>query len=309
MSFVANSIVIPLIDAELRYLDSIELGPGVSVIRLSPQYRQRLQDDKVLVGGYKSSLDRLSTGVSLKPLISFQDKHFSLKDLLSLAIFLSFTLRLATEIPFDIPFWFDVSEENKILGIGRTSIRTYRSLPRYSYPLDEGLTYDRIKSFLSHSLPLIERYIKFHVSDQIIKAIEFAAIGFQTYHIPLRLVNQVMFMEILFSSDIQELSFQLASRISWYLAHSHSPEKREEIFNTIKEIYGMRSKVVHGKNPKSLQMRQALEKSESFNSEIFQEILRRNHIELFSAKNREDHLKKLSLGLPCDYMKNFQLVN
>ena len=277
--------------AELNYVDSIELGPGVSIIRLNPQYRQRLQDDKVLLSGYQSSLDRLSTRISLQPSISLRDKHFSLNGALSLAIFLSFALRLATGIPFDIPFWFDVSENDNILGIGRTSIRTYRSWPRYQYPIDKGITIRNINHIIPHLPSLVEKYIKLHDSDKIIKAIEFAAIGFQTFHIPTRLINQVMFMEILFSTDIQELSFQLASRISWYLKHSHNPKEREELFKKTKKIYTMRSKIVHGENQKNkeksyTQMRQMLEQTESINSEIFREILKQNHIELFSTKRR-----------------------
>ncbi len=309
MSFVGHSIVVPLMDAELRYLDSIELGQGIRIISLPSEYRQRLGEDKVLVGGYQRSLNIMHVGLLFEPSISCPKKHLSLDDALLAVIFLSFSLRLAIEIPFDIPFWFDISVNNDISVVGRTLIRTFRSLPRYSYPLDEGLTYERINSFLPYSIPLLERYIEFPDSDRLIKAIEFSAIGFQTRHIPMRLVNQVMFMEILFSSDIQELSFQLSSRISWYLRHSYSPEEREEFFKKIKKIYTMRSKIVHGDSPKKIknlrtQMRQMLEEAESINSEIFREILGRNHIELFSASNREEHLQKLSLGLPCDYIKN-----
>jgi hypothetical protein len=248
-------------------------------------------------------------GISLEPTIFFPNKDLSSNDTLLFAIFIAFSLHLVTGIPFDIPFWFDISPDENISGLGRTLVRTFRSSPRYTYLLDEEPIYERLSNFLPHSVSLLERYGEFPDSDRIIIAIEFAAIGFQTFHIPMRLVNQVMFMEILFSSSVQELSFQLASRISWYLRYSHSPEGREQIFKKVKEIYGMRSKIVHGGTPKNTkdfraQMRLTLEESESINSEIFREILRRNHIELFSARHREEHLQKLSLGLPCDYINN-----
>lgn len=313
MKIVGQSIVVPLIDAALNHLESIELCPGVHIIRLTPEYRERLQKDEVLVGGYDSSLDRMLVGLSVEPSLAYSKKQLSLNNKVLMGIFVFFALRLSTEVSLDIPFWFDISEDGQILGIGQTLVRTYRSSPRYTYPLDEGLTYERIETLRPYISLLLERYLEQPDTDRVIKALEFAGIGFQTRHIPMRLVNQVVFMEVLFSSDVHELSFQLASRISWYLRNNKTPDEREEVFNTVRDIYKMRSKIVHGSSPKNpedlrAQMRQMLDQSESVNSEIFREMLKRNHIELFSEKQRNENLRKLSLGLPCAFLKNINPV-
>ena len=231
MEIVGRSLVIPLVDTELRHSDSIELGQGVHLFRLTPQYRDRLQKEEVLVGGYQSSLSRMSVGLSLEPSILYPSKHLSLPDSLLAGIFLSFALRLVTELPIDIPFWFDMSSDGQILGIGQTQLRTFRSSWQryYSYLLDEGQAFERINIFRPYTLKLLEYFIEFPETNRIIKAIEFASIGFQTRHVPTRLVNQVMFMEILFSCDVQELSFQLASRISWYLRYAKTSAEREHL--------------------------------------------------------------------------------
>jgi hypothetical protein len=308
VKIAGQSLVIPLIDTKLRYSNSIELIHGVIIKRLTPEYRERLKKEKALLAVYESSLGSMSVGLSLEPSILYPNRQLSLIDSLLAGIFLSFALRLATDVPIDIPFWFDVSSDGQILELGQTRVRTFRNTNRYRYLLDEGSTFKNVEILRSSASKLLECYFENPDSDRIIKAIEFASIGFQTRHIPTRLVNQVMFMEILFSSDVHELSFQLASRISWYLRYCHTSAEREELFLAIKDIYAMRSKIVHGvssKNQKNLrsQMRKLLIESETVNSEIFREILALKHIELFSSKNREENLRKLSLGLPCDFMK------
>ena len=305
MEIVGKSIILPLIDSNLNHSDSIELIPGVHVTRLGPQYREHLQKDKVLIGGYQRSLERMFVGLSLEPSIAYKKRQLSLAESLLMAIFVTFTLRLATEVTIDIPFWLDLSTDGLILGCGRTLVRTYRTSPPYTYPLDEGRTHDHIELLRPHLSSLLHRYLENPDTDRVIKALEFASVGFQTLHVPTRIVNQVTFMEVLFSSEVQELSFQLASRISWYLRHSHSHAEREDIFEAVKGIYRMRSEIVHGASGKNLRalMRQRLKQSEFVNSEIFREMLAHNHIDLFSAKNRKEHLRKLSLGLPCDFFK------
>lgn len=47
------------------------------------------------------------------------------------------SVRLATGIPLDIPFWFDV-DGDEIKGYGNTRIKTFRLENRYTYPLDDG---------------------------------------------------------------------------------------------------------------------------------------------------------------------------
>jgi hypothetical protein len=197
MKIVGKSLVIPLIYAELRYADSFELGKGIHLIHLNPQYKERLKGEKGLVGGYQRSLEYMIIGLSIEPSNLGINKELSINELLYLGIFIFFVIRLVTDIPFDIPFWFDISSNGDILGVGQTQVRTYRHSVPYHYLLDEGRTRERLEIIRPFPLDLLEYFINFPNTNRIIQAIEFASIGFQTFHIPTRLVNQVTFMEIL----------------------------------------------------------------------------------------------------------------
>ena len=301
-----HSIVLPLVDCALSGRKEIDLGAGVRLIQLSKAYRDKLIDDPILSSGYSKSTERISVGLAIQPGALFQDETLWLNEEIALGIFAALTLRLTCEVPIDIPFWFDVAGDGDILGAGRTLVRTFRSTPRYTYPLDKGVTLKRIAMLKPHCSSLLRLYRAQSDTNRVIKALEFAGIGFQTFHIPTRLVNQVTFMEVLFSTDIQELSFQLASRISWYLGENATPDEREKLFESVKAIYGMRSKVVHGGESSGAlksQMRQRLDEAETTNSEIFRAMLQRDQLSSFSQKGRAEQLRKLSLGLPCAFLE------
>jgi hypothetical protein len=51
-------------------------------------------------------------------------------------------------------------------------------------------------------------------------------------------------LEILFSTDSSEISHKLAERVALFLGHTF--EERKQLFNRIKSLYSVRSKVVHG---------------------------------------------------------------
>jgi hypothetical protein len=56
---------------------------------------------------------------------------------MDLGVFLSITLRLATGVPIDIPYWFDL-DETEIKSYGITLARKIYLGKRYLYPPDDG---------------------------------------------------------------------------------------------------------------------------------------------------------------------------
>jgi hypothetical protein len=214
-------------------------------------------------------------------------------------------IRLTTGKPIDMPFWLDAEDRDEIRGFGQTLVRTYRTGPRDTYKLDDELALERMNNLSKGVDRLVELFIREKDKNRIIRGIEFVSIGFQTFHIPTRIVNQVTFLETLFTTSRNEITFQLASRLSWYLATSDAI-RREDKFNLVKNIYDARSRVVHGEhtnNPVRNLMKWLIE-AEELNTEVFNVILAKNHIDAFSAseKRRERELKKLTIGVPCDFL-------
>ncbi|MDY6791155.1 MAG: HEPN domain-containing protein, partial [Thermodesulfobacteriota bacterium] len=214
-------------------------------------------------------------------------------------VFIAMSIRLATGVPIDIPYWFDV-ENDEIKGYGNTLINTYRVGKRYLYPLDDGIQHSGLIALQKGLSTIAQKHIKESSKNVLIRAIEFAAIGFQNRHIPSRLVNNTIFLESLFSLSNTEIGFQIAASVSWYLKSGRTPEERDELFKKVKELYGYRSKIVHGADI-SLKNRKLLENclfSKEMNTDIFQNILVRNDVEAFSMpqKKRQEELRKLSLG-------------
>jgi hypothetical protein len=66
--------------------------------------------------------------------------------------------------------------------------------------------------------------------------------------IGLRVVMYVSCLETLFSTDASELAHKLAERVAWFVGEGTS--HRMEVFNSVKRVYGVRSKVIHGDVPK-----------------------------------------------------------
>ena len=147
-------------------------------------------------------------------------------------------------------------------------------------------------------------YVGERSKNRVLRAAEFAFIGFQTFHIPTRIVNHVTFLETLFSTSNTEIAHQLSSRIAWYLAPADE-EDREELFYAVKKIYSARSRVVHGSSfaGKEEEMREQLATVEDLNRKVFAKILSANHVATFSSrdKRRIKELQKLGLGVSSKF--------
>ncbi len=301
------SFVLPLMSVILKSSERLELCAGCYVAPIPRDLVGRMEEDGPTMGGYRFSKDPVGLYFDVDELNTAKKlNHFQTQ---KLAVFTAMCIRLSTGIPIDVPFWLDIREKD-LRQYGRTMIRTFRTGNDYTYPIDEGLQRTNLDIYCGGIPTLTELYTRWDNKHRLLRAIEFASIGFQTFHAPTRLVNHVTYMECLFAGSTAELSFRLAAALSWYLAAGKQADEREAVFQTVKDIYDTRSKVVHG-NPSrgKTHLGVHLEQVEMLNTEIFNAIILRRHIELLGRN--DDHyaaqLRKLALGLPGDFLETIKV--
>ena len=297
MQLIGDKLVLPIFDAELMHSDSIEVCDGIELFNLPPSYRERLEQHPEMIARYKSSLKYMKMAVSVAPGdIAGHPKDWAA--VLDTAIFCAMSLRLATDIPIDTPYWFDVSGDHNVEGCGISQMRTYRTGNRYEYPLDEGSQGEALNAFVGAFGEVLDAKLTKGSSNPLVRAIEFASIAFQTRHTQSRVVNNTVFLEALFSGRNTEIAYQIAASVSWYLEDDE--EERLDMFKKVKKIYDIRSKIVHGSDVarKGGAVKEALELCEMLNSRLFTTILLKRHISLFglTESKRDEQLRKLSLG-------------
>lgn len=296
------SFVLPLLSVSLNSNERLTLCDGCYVDAIDRDLLRRMEGDGPIMGGYHFSVTPIGLYFEIGNLATAN--HINHYQTQKLAVFTAMCLRLSTGIPLDIPFWLDIRGDD-LYQYGRTMVRTFRTESNYTYPIDEGIQRTNLDIYCRGLPILTELYTRWDNRHRLLRAIEFASIGFQTFHAPTRLVNHVTYLETLFAGSTTELSFRLAASISWYLASDKSSEEREEVFQQVKEIYDTRSKVVHG-NPSRgrTHLTRHLEQVEILNSEIFNTIIENTHIELLGRP--DDYfalqLRKLALGLPGDFL-------
>ena len=181
----------------------------------------------------------------------------------------------------DTPYWFDVSGDHDVEGCGISKMRTYRTGNRYEYPLDEGQQAEALNVFIGAFGKVLDAKLAKGSSNPLVRAIEFASIAFQTRQNQSRVVNNSVFLEALFSGRNTEIAYQIAASVSWYLEEDE--EDRLSLFKQVKDIYNIRSKIVHGADVarKGGAVKNALELCEMLNSRIFTSILLNQHASLF----------------------------
>lgn len=87
-----------------------------------------------------------------------------------------------------------------------------------------------------------------------------------------QILNDTIALECLFTDGSQEVTFKISSRIAWFLyPKSDQGDGRTGTFRSLKEIYAVRSKIVHG----STVAKAELEKIASDNNRYVRKILRR----------------------------------
>lgn len=306
MQLIGNKLVLPLFDAELSKSDTYDLCNGLSIFNLPNSYEKKLRSQTELIARYERSLKYMRSGLAIEPAKIENGIELDWQKLLEFGTFVAMSIRLVTGVPIDIPYWFDM-DGDEIKGNGNTQLKTYRTGNRYMYPLDDGKQSMGLSALQTGFEDILKNYMQSSNRNVLIRAVEFAAIGFQTRHIPSRLVNNTIFLESLFSCSNVEIAFQIASSVSWYLEFENTQEKRSELFSKIKELYRYRSKIVHGSDisSKNTDLRNSLLFSETINTKIYQKILTKKHVDIFSMnqKKRQEELRNLSLGVKSALMK------
>ena len=106
-------------------------------------------------------------------------------------------------------------------------------------------------------------------------------------------------LESLFCTSRAEITFQLASRIAWFL-HPADYKKRMETFTKAKGLYGLRSEIVHGTNYSSSKINKSEKELISLSRKAFCKVLNNDNIyNIFRHKNQDvcnKYLEGLNLG-------------
>jgi len=120
---------------------------------------------------------------------------------------------------------------------------------------------------------------------------------------PHRFVALMTCLEALFCTTSRELTFQLASRAAWFLKPTDL-SKRRQMFEFVKDLYEIRSKIVHGQKYSMSKVESSVSKLADLVREVFHKILLDNIIYkvIFASdqKGWNRYLESLSLGGTSD---------
>ena len=144
MSLKGKHLIVPLLDATLNEHQYINFCPGCSIVEITQNYIDKLKENEGISRYYKRSINDIKIGFCFTPIEAFPAQRLRSPDSLKLAIFCCMVIRLSTGVPIDVPFWLDVSENGDLLDFERTLVRTYRNEPKYNYPLDEEIAFERL---------------------------------------------------------------------------------------------------------------------------------------------------------------------
>ncbi len=116
---------------------------------------------------------------------------------------------------------------------------------------------------------------------------------------PHRFVAVMSSLETLFCTTSKEITFQLASRIAWFLTPNNF-DKRKKLFANVKDLYGIRSKIVHGGKYSIDKIEHAINDLEDLVRSVFSKILSNEKVyNLFFNKDQNlcnEYLDGLNLG-------------
>ena len=153
-------------------------------------------------------------------------------------------------------------------------------------------SYQREINKLSHELN------KRVIPERLDRSFQFFVEAFRLPE-PYKFVAFATCMETLFCTGRSEITFQLASRIAWFL-HPTDYKKRIETFARVKKIYGIRSDIVHGTNYSSSKIDIAEGELISLTMKSFYKVFDNDNIyNLFRHKNQElcnKYLEELNFG-------------
>jgi len=116
---------------------------------------------------------------------------------------------------------------------------------------------------------------------------------------PHRFISFATCLESLFCTSRNEITFQLASRVAWFLSPEDC-EERSRIFAKVKTLYGIRSDIVHGTKYSPDKIEESEPQLTALARRTFQRILSNNSIyDIFRHKEQKvcnKYLEDLNLG-------------
>lgn len=215
----------PIFDGE-----SVEIAPDFWLAKTEPSFLEELKQEGV------ADIDSLATGCSVYV-------HF-----------------WATDAPNDLmrPMAFqralilatDVRSQEKtqvIFNPGQANNATATQIPARGSIQWGHFRKELSLNDIESAKKLLPRVEPLQLADQFSRvgnALLFYGNGFNSDNPDLALVAFTTCLESLFSTAEQELSFRLSLRVATFLADGNG--ERQELFQQCKEVYKIRSKVVHG---------------------------------------------------------------
>ena len=102
--------------------------------------------------------------------------------------------------------------------------------------------------FMQFKYPRPDVFRKSKESTRYKRAFMFVLMA-RSYHLgPMKIVSYVNALECLFTTNKSELNYRMSERIAFLI--EDSPNKRKELFDTVKDAYNLRSTIVHGEHIK-----------------------------------------------------------
>jgi hypothetical protein len=212
---------------------SIQIEAGLSVHKVDKPFLMELESRGV------ANVTAIAGGC--KVCVQFQGTD-SIEDLLRPNAFQE-ALVIATDVRAQEKTHIVIDLEDR----GNHTVTTSTNLPARGTILwghhRESLTENEVKS-AKRLLPGIEHLQSVEKFSRVANAVLFYRNGYNSDNPDLALVAFTTCLESLFSTAEQELSFRLSLRVASFLADKSID--REAVFHECKEVYKIRSKVVHG---------------------------------------------------------------
>ncbi len=153
-------------------------------------------------------------------------------------------VRLATAKDCDCTVWFGLNDNGQPLkeSIWGARLKNFDSFSLH----DEKSHVDRkqlnIAKKLFKNIDLVDTQKDY---TRLKNALTFYEYGYDEGAFIFKLINLFITLESLFSDDDKEISFKIALRVSWFLS-PRDKVKRRELFNNLKKMYNLRSRLLHG---------------------------------------------------------------
>jgi len=142
---------------------------------------------------------------------------------------------------------------------------------------------------------LSQKLYKKPSDKKFVRAFQFFTEAFRLQE-PHRFIAFATCLETLFCTNRSEITFQLASRIAWFL-YPDDCKERFNVFNKVKSLYKLRSEIVHGTKYSHTKIVNAEGEAIDFAREVFCKILSDDKIYNIFLNKDQNSLKKYLEGL------------